>query len=514
MIFKRLILGTLFLIVFGVNSGQAACLWEGNTGTASAATPESVQSCVNEITSAFSGQVNIAIPSGTQAWATHVKIDMTDVSNPGPNFTNVTKLDIRGAGIDSTTIMDALSSHGYEVALFFIKVAPGKFIRLGGMTLNGNNASTTNGVLYIKGTGGGQTFRIDGMKFLGYGSGRGIKIDGYTYGLIDNNSFTGGGHSIDTFGDGSDSWLRPAALGTGNAVYIEKNIFDFSVSGMSDGVIDGYSGARYVFRYNTVMGTNIGHHGNDSGNYRSVHTFEIYNNTFTNNTSKNIFTWGNFRGGSGVIFNNVIRAGTSTYNNFVFLQSYRSCPYFEGTHDGGDLAYLSDSKADFSKGSQGALANGHYVYNLTAGSYCKILSHTDSGPATAVCTLSGGTRQTWKNGDYYGIHYIQNNALLCSGKSVGIDGNTGFEGYPCQDQIGRTSNQVLDPIYNWGNNFLGSTTPSMVIGGTCGREAQHIVSGRDYVNNGTTPKPGYSSYTYPHPLSGSDTAPRNLRKIK
>lgn len=510
MILKRLILGILFLIVFGVNSAEASCLWVGNTGTASALTPESIQSCVNDITSAFTGEVNIIIPPGIQTWATRVRIDMTDVSNPAPNFTNVTKLNILGVGVDLTTIMDGLPSHGYEVALFSINMAPGKVIRIRGMTIDGNDASTTNGMIYINGNNGGQTFRVDHMKFLNYGSGRGIKINGYTYGLVDNNIFIGGGHSVDTFGDGSASWLRPAALGTSNAVYIENNTFDFSVSGMSDGVIDGYNSARYVFRYNQVMGTNIGHHGNDSGNYRSVHTFEIYNNSFTNTSSKDIFAWGNIRGGTGVIFNNVISAGTKTYNKFVYLHNYRSCPYFEGTHNGGNgSAFLADSTANFSTGPQGALANGHYVYNLTAGSYCRITSHTDSGPATAVCTLAGGTRQVWNNGDVYGTHYIQNDALLCTGLST-ADGNTGYQGYPCQDQIGRTTNQVLDPLYQWGNNYLGSTTPTMSNGNSCARELQHIQSGTDYVDNGTTPKPGYSPYTYPHPLSAPAPV-RNLR---
>ncbi|MCL4278896.1 MAG: T9SS type A sorting domain-containing protein [Ignavibacteriaceae bacterium] len=28
----------------------------------------------------------------------------------------------------------------------------------------------------------------------------------------------------------------------------------------------------------------------------------------------------------------------------------------------------------------------------------------------------------------------------------------------------------------------------------------HLLEGRDFINNGTTPKPGYTQFTYPHPL--------------
>lgn len=389
---KLIFLTVLFFGIFGLaRTSQAATI------NAASCNQSDMQMAIN----ASSDGDTIIIPAGNCVWTAYVIV---------PNTKGLT---IQGAGIGQTTIRDNMATHGYQQALFFVQVTSGKFTRITGMTLDVNNQSTTNGVIYINGNDGGQNFRVDHIKFINYGNGRGIKIDGYTYGLVDNNIFIGGGHSIDSFGDGSASWLRPASLGTDNAVYIENNTFDFSVSGRSDGVTDAYGGARYVFRYNNVIGTNIGHHGNDSGNYRSPITFEIYNNSFVNNSPANIFTWGNFRGGTGVIFNNIISAGTKTYNSFAILHDYRSCTYFEGMHDGRDgSAFLSDSTANFGAGLQGVLTNGLYVYNLTAGSYCAITSHTDSGPATAVCTLHGGTRQTWKNGDYYGIHYIQAKARI------------------------------------------------------------------------------------------------------
>ena len=110
---------------------------------------------------------------------------------------------------------------------------------------------------------------------------------------------------------------------------------------------------------------------------------------------------------------------------------------------------------------------------------------------------------------------------MCDGSSQ-WDGNENG-GYPCRDQIGRSSDQylwtsstpyppqALDPAYAW-NNKIGQ---SEVVFGKhgCDLSKVHIQENRDYYNN--VAKPGYSPYTYPHPLinawnSGIST-PRNFR---
>lgn len=98
----------------------------------------------------------------------------------------------------------------------------------------------------------------------------------------------------------------------------------------------------------------------------------------------------------------------------------------------------------------------------------------------------------------------------CDGTSS-WDGNTsGQSGWPCLDQIGRGSgtsfpNQPSVPLYVWNN---GSASGCHT-GGSCANDItmtsdgdSHVASGRDYFNNGTTAKPGYTAYTYPHPLQG------------
>lgn len=114
----------------------------------------------------------------------------------------------------------------------------------------------------------------------------------------------------------------------------------------------------------------------------------------------------------------------------------------------------------------------------------------------------------------------------CNGSSA-WDGNAaGQAGWPCLDQIGRGTgqypNQPAVPLYVWNNgSALACSTGT---GSGCNNNITmtsdgdaHVQAGRDYINNGTTPKPGYTPYVYPHPLQGGGTpplvlqAPTNLR---
>ncbi|MHC4407024.1 MAG: hypothetical protein ACYTG0_46015 [Planctomycetota bacterium] len=81
---------------------------------------------------------------------------------------------------------------------------------------------------------------------------------------------------------------------------------------------------------------------------------------------------------------------------------------------------------------------------------------------------------------------------ICDGKNP-VDGNEEPNGYPARDQIGRSTNQVLEPLYEWNNTLDGKDADVHVSTGT-----QHIGEGRDFHND--TPRPGYRPYAYPHPL--------------
>lgn len=111
----------------------------------------------------------------------------------------------------------------------------------------------------------------------------------------------------------------------------------------------------------------------------------------------------------------------------------------------------------------------------------------------------------------------------CNGSSA-YDQNAA-SGYRCVDQPGAgTSNlltgstppaqwvgNALDPIYQWNNTYGGASNPTNVVSTT------NVKVNRDFYNN--TPRPGYTPYTYPHPLTlgatpKPPTAPNNVRIIR
>jgi hypothetical protein len=106
------------------------------------------------------------------------------------------------------------------------------------------------------------------------------------------------------------------------------------------------------------------------------------------------------------------------------------------------------------------------------------------------------------------------------------DQNTDQYGYPTIDQVGRGvcrdqirgyppinqrtggrawPRQQLEPVYVWGNDW----TPVPNNPGALIVSNQAVIQiGRDMINNGVTPMPGYTPYTYPHPLvTGQPTPP-------
>ena len=106
----------------------------------------------------------------------------------------------------------------------------------------------------------------------------------------------------------------------------------------------------------------------------------------------------------------------------------------------------------------------------------------------------------------------------CDGTDPADKNVPGQSGWICQYQIGSMGEGPTAysyPLYTWGNTVNGG-----IVGMTCTDGCTHVQSGRDYINNGSTAKPGYTPYAYPHPLQSGGTpapapaalaAPLNLR---
>lgn len=467
-----------FLIIFFSYSGIYFSTANAATINAASCSQADVQSAIN---SANDGDT-VSVPAGNCAWTD--KITITDL-----------KFVLRGAGIDKTTV-----TCGNNKNCLYIKNNTDRTFRITGFTFDGSNTTATFGIIVVEGID--DDWRIDNNKFANLTT-RGVTIgskglSSNAYGIIDHNTFIApynlSVQSITVIGSGAVSWSKPYTPGTANAVYIEDNTFTNSYK--NDTSIDTANGARVVARYNIITGTSISIHGMDTGNNRSPHTMEIYNNTFDTSYSISVFI--RFRGSTGVIFDNT---ATGDYRNFL-VTNYRSCTTYipwgkcdgsnetydgnealtngSGTHDGGaNKSILTNSGQSWTAGAW----IDHYLYNTTDGSKCKVTGNTST---TATCALSGGTDNDWDDGDAYKITL----------------------GYPCGDSVGRTTGQVLEPLYEW-NNTLNGSDIDIGVNDNCPGDtpsvAHHLTEGVEFYND--TQKPGYTPYIYPHPLAKTPSPP-------
>jgi len=357
------------------------------------------------------------------------------------------------------------------------------FVEVSGFTFtNGGATNHGNGMVQIAGTMFDQGFRFHHNKVTHSSVGRGLYIY-FLYGVADHNIFEVTGSvglqtvSIDGSNVGSDGgftpWKQPLTMGTVNAVYLEDNTFtNTAAASTGEDTIDTYSGARVVIRHNIFTNAHHGFHGTDSGNIRSPVSFEIYENAYTNNTGS-AFSGMQIRGGTGVVFNNSYSGSFYGSYNIVYHRT-----------DG--------------SGNTSAWQN-------CDGTRWEIGSLDFNAQASRACSTNGG------------VHFCSGNRdIPCTGdgtcSALGAGTCTEFfdtasgSGYPCRDQPGiGPGGQVSAPLYQWNNT---GNAP------TFGSSNSLMVANRDYFNG--IPKPGYTAFTYPHPLQSGqiDTtkpaAPRNL----
>jgi hypothetical protein len=159
-------------------------------------------------------------------------------------------------------------------------------------------------------------------------------------------------------------------------------------------------------------------------------------------------------------------------------------------------------------------ANAYEIYNNT------FWTNTDKWKGIDI---SAGTGVVWGNtftGNYSfaigGMDYKSfdpRSCKLCDGTDSADQNVAGQSGWRCQYQIGSMgegSTAYGYPLYLWNNTKNGSA-----VGMTCTDGCNHVQASRDFYNNGTTPKPGYTPYIYPHPLQGGGdtTPPANIASV-
>jgi hypothetical protein len=374
-----------------------------DTHTAASCSRTDVQNAIN----AASDGDTVLIPAGSATWQS---------SSPRIPAVSIDKgIVLKGAGMDSTVITDGNGMYSYypwNEGLVWVYGEEGKPVRITGI---GFKSSYNAQFIRIEGTC--KDWRIDHCKFetTHYEGGYGAFVSEHTYGVIDHNICSNVEfHVTEAYGElgiGDDSWDRPLALGTANAVYIEDctMVFDYE----NNDAVDGQGGGRFVFRYNTITNSCIHAHGRDSGGVRSTFSYEAYENTII--SESDLYRSFYMCGGTGVLFNNTV---TGSY----------SIPDIHVTN---------------------------------------VCSCTNEGSSSAACRFS-----------------------KCYT-------------YPCTDQIGRSTNQSHEPLYEWNNTINGENMDiSLFNYFGCSTIEGHIQENRDFYND--TQRPGYTPYVYPHPLVSGD----------
>ncbi len=463
---------TILLVAFG--SVVAAVPAHAATRTAASCSSANVQSAID----ASATGDTVIVPAGSCSWTSTVSIDSKGIT-------------LQGAGVNQTTVTDNASG---GAGLTVSGASATNFVNVSGFTFV-KGASHAEGIVQISGNQDSVGFRFHHNRFVLASAGsRGIQVVS-VYGLIDHVTFdvtstSGSIQSVAVTGssDGNDGgftpWMRPLALGTNKAVYVEDSTFNYS--NQAEDSIDAYGGARLVIRYSTFNNISVGFHGTDSGNRRSVFSYEIYNNTFTNNSSTTL-RGATLRGGTGAIYNNTYNGSRGTWYA-VTMMVYRACPPLDSS------TWQVCNGTNWQLGSTSFSAQGSRVASTNGGvKFC-------SNARDTVCTSDsqcggGGTCSTYLDG-------------------------SGSGGYPCRDQVGRTNNQQLSPLHVWNNGSVG--VGAYDGGYSCGLGVDnYLQSGRDFV--GGSAKPGYAAYVYPHPLSSgtppppapnAPIAPTNVRVIR
>jgi hypothetical protein len=204
--------------------------------------------------------------------------------------------------------------------------------------------------------------------------------------------------------------------------------------------------SRTVVRYNTFNNSGIGSHGQETSPW-GVRHYEIYNNTF-------IFS----------------ASGNTPYGNTYPL----NLNYWFEIRGGTGVAF-NNIVPDISSQAWGAKATW-LMYDLNIQRTSNDVSCQTSYPSARQ------VGQTWIGSGGY------------SYPGASLDG-TGYS---------------MDPLYIW-NNSGGSNAQSPSLADypdQCGNGqlvANYIVAGRDYILG--TAKPGYTPYTYPHPLRTGGSQP-------
>jgi hypothetical protein len=444
----------------------------------------------------------VIIPAGTASWTNALNYSVA--------------ITLQGSGVGVTIIKDdAPGAENNNSGCINVTTTAGKPYRITGIEFQPGvrTQELSKGCVALRGFS--HSVRVDHCKITA-NTNRCLTVWDWVLGVCDHVDFYANNEVVhvahgswgNSDGTGDGSWTSDSTLGTADAFYIEDFTVTSSVPGLDIGVCDSEFGARWVVRHGAVTGGQIGSHGTEGGVDRSTRQFEVYDVAFiTTNINPNAI---HCRGGSGVYFNNTAIG----YGNFATLNCYRGAqtypiwgvasgfnpwdsnqsggPFWSGTYFGPNGAVtMTDTSQTWSTNE----LLGYSLTNVTSGRSSSIMSH-NAHTITQWHEASQDGMMTFHNGDAYEIWKV-NAALDMPGMGKGDAMNRSTPAWP---------NEIIEGIYAWDNTLDGSTSAALMVS----RKYPFIREGIHYFNQ--TQKPGYTPFTYPHPLT-RPAPPTNLRVI-
>jgi hypothetical protein len=489
--------------------------------TINAASPSRAD-VVTAINSAVDGDT-VIIPAGTGTdWTTKLTVTkgITIIGQTTTNSDN-------GTTSDQTIIVDNLDRGAPGGQPFFdCTTNTGQSLRISGITFTGVGGSSTtmfNGAITFKGTS--DQVRIDHCHFTGglahlnfiavystiYGVADHIVIDQLGSQLGQSRAFNGTGY-------GDLEFSQPAGWGTNKFFFMEDcYINNTNGANSGSGGWDSSEGGKYVVRHCHLYDVEILNHGTEDGRGRGGRAIEDYNNDYH---WSYLTVMDGIRSGSMIAHDNTfvgtqpLGYGTQTYRlAFGFTTGTwkgasgdnawdYNATEADGTHVDGHSPYLFDS-GTFTSGTTGNTLidstktwttnqwTGYEVKKTSDGSTAYIRSNTST-----TLTVNQWHDQGFASGQGYQIH----KALVAidqpgSGAGDLIAGPTPTPAW---------LHQVREGSYSWNNIY----SPGGVhINWYPAVNNPPLQEGVDYFSD--TPMPGYTPYTYPHPLvSGGGHGPQ------
>jgi hypothetical protein len=531
---------------YAVLSSVLAVLLFAASGAAQAATINAASPSLVDVTTAIASAVDgdtVIVPAGTASWTAGLVITK-GITLMGQTTTNP----VAKTADDQTVILDDVVRGPGGTPIIWVQAAAGKSYRVSGITFRSDSVTIVNyngGVRLsgnLSGNSNSQAVRIDHCHFddLKYQNDN-IAVTAAIYGVIDHNVFNYPSSDNSTeavnvrmsnwggpnqYGDGS--WTEPAYFGSEKFVFIEDNCINNTSGNEFAGDIDDANGGRWVCRYNHFYNTGTQSHGTESGRYRGGRCREVYNNDFHWTIQRNI---GGIRSGGFITHDNTHDgvqpyhgAGVTSYRVFQAIPPWGGStgnnPWdvnvteADGTHVDGHSPYLFDS-GTATGGSTTTIIDttktwttnqwvGYTAKRVSDNGMMVILSNT-STVLTGAYSNSHGQGTTWTAGDQYQIHKVLvSQDQACRGAGDLITGDT-----PVNSTTGTAvwTHQALEPAYMWNDIYTPTNAPVTIWVAPDYGLSYVLTEGRDFFNN--TPMPGYTPYTYPHPLvSGGGHGPQ------